>query len=106
MDDFKELEKSLAEIQARKEDRGALWIGLVFVFIATAIPIYQAILWLQLGIWHPMPISLALVYFGLQPPTTEWIGLQKILNWFFDLPVLVVPAFLAFGCISAWRDSR
>jgi hypothetical protein len=70
-----------------------------------AIPAYQAFLWLQIGVWTPLPISSALQFIGWRVPTTDWVGLQKILTWVFDLPLAVIPALLAFGSFSAWKES-
>jgi hypothetical protein len=34
----------------------------------------------------------------------EWVGVQKF-TWLFDLPMWSVPAFLAFGAFSAWKET-
>ena len=88
------------------EDRGALLIGAVFVLAAAAIPACQALVWLKTGVWPPLPISSALHYIGWAVPATEWVGLQKLIDWIFYLPVFLIPAFLAFGALSTWKDSR
>jgi hypothetical protein len=88
-----------------KEDRSALWMGMGFVLVALAFPAYQALVWLQEGVWHPLPISWALHFMSWRVPQTDWVGLQKIIYWVLDLPILVVPAFMAFGCFAAWKDS-
>ena len=104
-------EKALEQLEQlagrkSKEDRGALWIGIGFVFVAVAFPAYQTFVWLQEGAWHPLPISWAFHLIGWRIPHTDWVGLQKIIDWLFDLPVLVLPAFMAFGALSAWKESR
>lgn len=91
--------------RCHQEDRGAFWIGVAFVLAALAFPAYQALLWLQSGVWVPLPLSTAMQWIGWRVPTTDWVGAQKILAWFFDLPVLVFPALAALGSFSAWRDS-
>jgi hypothetical protein len=103
MDELKQLEE--LAVGQPKEDKGAWWIGMAFVLIALAFPAYQAVLWLQSGIWTPLPIASAVHYVGWSVPTTDWVGVQKILTWLFDFPIFVIPAFLAFGCFSAWKES-
>jgi hypothetical protein len=76
------------------------------VLVALAFPAYQAFVWLQEGVWHPLPISSAMHLIGWRVPQTDWIGVQKVINWVCDLPVLVIPAFMAFGAFSAWKESR
>jgi hypothetical protein len=90
----------LSNIQPRKEDKGAFWMGVFFVFVALAFPAYQALLWLQSGVWTPLPISLL-----WHPRPVDWVGAQKIIDWVFDLPMWSIPAFLAFGSFSAWRET-
>lgn len=89
----------------RKEDKGAFWMGVAFVIFALFFPAYQAVLWLQSGHWIPLPISDGMQLVGWRVPSTDWVGLQKIITWFFDLPLWGIPAFMAFGCFSAWRET-
>ena len=105
MDELKQLEELAAAAKPLREDRGALWMGIVLVLATLTLPAYQAVLWLQTGIWYPLPISSAIQYVGWHVPSTEWVGSQKILDWLFDLPMFIVPAFLAFGCFSTWKES-
>lgn len=95
--DEDEVLKYFANIRPRKEDKGAFWMGVIFVLAASAFPGYQSFLWLQSGAWTPWPIS-SLIH----TPTVEWLGVQKIIAWLFDLPVWSIPAVLAYGCFSEW----
>ncbi|MGY2987754.1 hypothetical protein [Bradyrhizobium sp. USDA 4508] len=88
----------------KREDKGAFWIGIAFVLLALSLPAYQSFLWLQTGAWTPLPISQGMQFLGWRLPSTDWIGLQKILAWLLDLPLWTIPAFLAFGAFGAWKD--
>lgn len=97
--------KYLANVPRRKEDRAAFWMGVAFLVVTLWIPARQALIWLQSGHWWPLPISYAIKFLGWHVPVTEWVGAQKIINWLFDLPLWSIPAFLAFGCFSAWKET-
>jgi hypothetical protein len=88
------------------EDRGALVVGAVFGMVATGIVGWQAIEWLRTAMWVPLPLSSALAPGGFGPPNLSWAGMQKVALWILDLPVALVPAVLALGCLSHWRESR
>jgi hypothetical protein len=106
MDEMDEVLKQLSEVKPRKEDTGAFWIGAAFALIALCFPAYQTLLWLQSGYWTPLPISDAIQLIGWRVPVTDWAGVQRIINWIFDLPMWSIPAFLAFGAFSAWNESK
>jgi hypothetical protein len=59
--------------------------GLI-LFIGPAILAWQTFSWLRTGIWTALPISTTCRYFELPMPTTRWLGLQKIIDWMFDIP--------------------
>ncbi|MGJ4954949.1 hypothetical protein ACQR1H_04860 [Bradyrhizobium sp. HKCCYLRH2015] len=92
-------------IKPRKEDKGAFWIGVGFLLLALCVPAYQALLWLQSGYWTALPISYGVHFLGWRVPLTSWAGAQKIIDWLFDLPLWSIPAFMAFGCFSAWKET-
>ncbi|MET4483130.1 hypothetical protein [Bradyrhizobium sp. F1.13.3] len=100
-----EVLRHLSKLTPRKEDRGAFWMGVIFTLLALAIPAYQGLLWLQVGHWTPLPISDGIQFVGWHVPATDWAGAQKIINWLFDLPLWSIPAFMAFGCFSAWKET-
>lgn len=89
----------------RVEDRSAFWMGVAFTVFALCFPTYQAVLWLQAGHWTPLPISYGIQFLGWHVPVTDWAGPQKIINWLFELPLWSIPAFMAFGCFSAWKET-
>jgi hypothetical protein len=95
-----EVLRFFSNIQPCKEDKGAFWMGVFFVAVALAFPGYQALLWLKSGVWTPLPISLI-----WHPRPVDWVGAQRIIAWIFDLPMWSIPAFLAFGSFSAWRET-
>ena len=44
-------------------------------------------------------------FLGWKIPSTDWVGLQKFISWLFDLPFWTIPAFLAFGAFSEWKET-
>ncbi|WP_024521115.1 hypothetical protein [Bradyrhizobium sp. Tv2a-2] len=100
-----EVLKHLANVPRRKEDKGAFWMGVAFIIFALCFPAYQALIWLQSGNWWPLPISHGIEFLGWHVPVTQWVGAQKIIDWLFDLPLWSIPAFMAFGCFSAWKET-
>lgn len=100
--DSDEVIEHLASIKPRKEDIGAFWVGLLFTLLAVMIPAFQGVLWLKTGNWSPFSIGNVIGHF----PPTDWVGIDRILAWLAEAPIWVIPAFLAFGCFSAWKDSR
>jgi hypothetical protein len=97
--------KKLASVQPRKEDKGAFWIGVALIVFALLFPTYQSFMWLQSGAWVPLPIAPGIQLLGWKVPSTDWVGLQKIISWLFDLPLWTIPAFLAFGAFSEWKET-
>ena len=66
-----------------------------FMFIA------QALTWLKTGRWPPRPISEWLwqsFYIRIAP--TEWIGLNKILDWILSMHIAVLMLLIAIACFS------
>jgi hypothetical protein len=103
-----EVLKYFENVKPRKEDKGALWMGVTFLILTLCIPAYQALLWLQSGYWTPVSIIAGCRYMswlGWHVPKTDWVGLQKVIDWLLDLPLWSIPAFLAFGCFSAWKET-
>lgn len=105
MNDLDDVLKQLSEVKPRKEDKGAFWMGVAFVVLAFCFPAYQSLLWLQAGHWTPLPVSYGMQLVDWHVPSTDWAGFQKIINWIFDLPLWSIPAFMAFGCFSAWKET-
>lgn len=100
-----EVLKYLSNVKPKKEDKGAFWMGVCFVLLAFCIPAYQAFLWLQVGYWTPLPLSMVIQFLGWHLPSTDWVGVQKIITWLSDLPLWTLPSFMAFGCFSAWKET-
>ena len=69
-----------------------VWLALaaIAVFVSPFIIVgWQALHWLQYGIWEPWPVWRALVYFEWNPPDFQWVGVQIIIGWFLQLPIAV-----------------
>jgi hypothetical protein len=68
--------------------------GLV-IFIGPAILCWQGYSWLRTGIWTALPISKTFSYFEWPLPSTSWLGLQKMLDWIFDIPTSLAALVLS-----------
>jgi hypothetical protein len=56
------------------------------IWVGPAILGWQGYSWLRTGVWTALPISKTFTYFEWPMPSTSWLGLQKMLDWFFDIP--------------------
>jgi hypothetical protein len=59
------------------------------VLVGPGIVVWQIYAWLQTAKWRPVPVSNALIFFGIPQPHFDWLGLQKIADWALDLPLSV-----------------
>ena len=57
---------------------------------------WQAYSWLRTGHWTALPIAKAFEYLEWPIPATTWGGLQKIIDWIFDIPLSLTLFVLAF----------
>lgn len=64
------------------DDIIGVWVFRICWMLATIILGLQCILWLKNGIWESSSTS---KLFHISPIYTEWAGLNKIFNMFFDL---------------------
>jgi hypothetical protein len=68
----------------------------LLILIGPAILAWQGYSWLRTGIWTALPISKAFQYFEWPIPSTSWLGLQKIIDWIFEIPTSVAVFILSF----------
>jgi len=66
------------------------------LLIGPAILAWQGYSWLRTGVWTALPISKTVSYFEWPLPSTNWLGLQKIIDWMFDLPTSGTVFVLSF----------
>jgi hypothetical protein len=64
----------------------------------------QVVYWMKVGHWRPEPLSNLLKEMEWrQPYTTEWIGVQKIIDWVLDTPtalwMLAATILVAVLCV-------
>jgi hypothetical protein len=83
------LGETMAQYKSYIEAELVIGIFVIVLFAALAVPGFQIIWWLREGVWHPQTLSLWLLYAGIAPPTTTWVGLQSILDAALDLPVTI-----------------
>jgi hypothetical protein len=78
---------------------------------------WQGFSWLKTGAWTALPVSSVFAYFEWPMPSTDWQGLQKIVDSLFDLPtsgaVFVLSIFLLTGfafieaiCTEYWANRK
>lgn len=68
---------------------------------------YQILFWLKYGAWQPIPVSVAWQAVGLPLPTVSWTGVQKIIDWMFDLTASlggIVVTLIASQAYQAFRN--
>jgi ABC-type cobalamin transport system permease subunit len=68
----------------------------LLMLIGPAILAWQGYSWLKTGIWTALPISKTFTYFEWPMPSTNWLGLQKIIDWVFDIPTSLAVFVLSF----------
>jgi hypothetical protein len=67
------------------------------------IVVYQVFIWLQTGVWPALRVIDACIFLGFFP-TSDWVGLQKIINWIATWPLshgLMVAAVIIL--VLGWR---
>src|SRR6266478_7683057 len=70
------------------------------IFFGPALVCWQIYYWLKSGAWFPIPVSKALEYMQWPYPNLEWRGVQKILDYFLDLPLSAVIWLLAMSLFA------
>lgn len=49
----------------------------------------QVLDWLKQGEWTPFPFWKLAEIVGISRPRVDWLGVQKMIDWFYDLPAAV-----------------
>ena len=75
-----------------------VWAGLATVGIPGLMIGSQVLTWLEHGYWPHLPIGEALVRWGHGYPNTDWIGIQKFIDWVMSWPASLV-VFLGLGFV-------
>ena len=61
----------------------------LFILAAIVVFGFQVFGWLRLGIWTPVTIGLGWVYVFHFLPTTEWVGIQTIIDFALRQPLSI-----------------
>jgi hypothetical protein len=87
---------------------GFLWsisalFGLGGMLLAITIIGWQSFVWLKSGKWPLLLVQDAFTYISIDPPSTDWVGLQKLITDVLEssLSVGVFVGGLVVGIISA-----
>lgn len=72
------------------------WFGLVagvaclgFFGLPVVILGGQVLDWLKRGEWTPFPFGKLAEVVGVDRPMVDWLGFQKLIDWFFALPATI-----------------
>ena len=79
---------------------GIMAIGACAIIGSPAIVLWQAFQWLKYGIWSDVLIRDACQWAGLEVWPTEWLGVNRIINWILDEPLWL--GLLSVGLLIAW----
>lgn len=90
--------------QAKKSPSAAIgeWsalCGALGFMVGAGVLLYQGYLWLKTGQWESMPFHLALTHIGFDyydVTPDSWLGLQKLVHWFFNLPLSLMAVILGY----------
>jgi hypothetical protein len=82
-------------------------IAAVAAFSAAIILFTQTVGWLKTAVWNGYSIRAALWDLGLPEPTTQLLGLQKIINDVLGQPAVALCVVVAsvFGYIWLWAET-
>lgn len=89
----------------RLENEIAFWEhGLTYVWLATVLtPLgiwgWQIWTWLRHGYLHQLAICDVMIKFRLPFPSTEWIGVQRIIYWLLSWPAAVAAILLGMALV-------
>lgn len=72
------------------------WVGVGCLLCAPTAFILMCVTWLKTAVWP----TWSLHTFGLSAPTTNHLGLNKILTWTYDLQIAWLLLFC--GVVLAW----
>jgi hypothetical protein len=87
-------------VLASRQNTGLLIVGMggLFVLGSVAIATYQSYVWLRYGFWPGLPIGSACFLLDVPLRHSEWAGIEKFLNWFYEQPTSVT--FFSAGMIT------
>jgi hypothetical protein len=71
------------------------------IVIALGILAWQSLIWLQVGTWPPLTIGDGFSYYQTDPPSGQWVGLEKIILSVLNLP-LSLSVFLVGVALAAF----
>lgn len=94
-------ELKLIEKDDRATNRYLQWTqgALALVGGSALIVIVQAVNWLRTGAWPSLSLRDALAMTELHPNPIPWVGLQRIANFVWNLPVSGALFMLAIGVL-------
>ena len=81
--------------------------GALIVLAGLLVGIAQVATWLKTGIWPR--IGMGALWDGQPLPTTDWVGLQTVFDWFFNFPLVIGGPFIGVSVanigVKIWASS-
>ena len=78
----------------------AMATGVASVLMSAGILAWQTFQWHQFAVWPDVPVYYAFDFFELHYPVARWVGVQKLMAAFLQLPLSVV--IFGLGMLLAW----
>src|SRR5262245_34620645 len=74
-------------------------LGWVFSALASCALSYQVMFWLKYGDWLPLDLLRFWNWIGDWVPYSSWVGIDRIIFWFLEIPLTISLILLGFVCI-------
>jgi hypothetical protein len=71
----------------------------LLILIGPGALAWQGYSWLRTGVWTALPISKTFQYFEWPIPSTTWLGIQKMIDWVFDIPTSAALLVVTFAIV-------
>ena len=68
----------------------SFYVGGLSIFASPCVLAYQVYKWLVAGEWTALSLMTVFDHFQIACPKFNWLGVQKIANWFFNAPLTLV----------------
>jgi hypothetical protein len=79
---------------------GVMYAGLGLLLVSGGILLWQAVWWLQSGVWPLLPLGWAwTLLFDAVPPSVTWVGAEEIVLWLFGCPTSGILFFAGIAAV-------
>jgi hypothetical protein len=87
---------------------GIVHLSVYALYASGACALWELLIWLR----HGNGLTVSLNYLGVEKLTTDWVGVQKIIDWIYDsslwlvLPLVSIAMFYLASGISNYVNSE